>query len=426
MAHGSHTMTTLSPTRITDWDAPRLPLSFRLLNAIGEWPTRAFVSLEPDDLLAAASKQTGLTNFGDDHFREPLEIFLHAVQHDTELSSFGRVATRQLVLQLLRSRLRLEELYRLHPEIEDERIDRPIIVAGLPRTGTTHLLNLLSQDASLRWLPYWESLEPFPDPNEPPGRDGRDPRIERCAKALALINKVVPLLSAMHEFTVEGPHEEIQLLAIDFSSMLFEGSYHVPSYGDWYRHADQKATYGYLKRCMKALQFLRPGERWLLKSPQHLENLDALVATFPDATFIQTHRDPVRITASLTTMVAYGSRMQEKDPDVRAIAQYWAGRAEDLLRAGIRDRELLPESRVMDVHFHDFMGDMQGTVKRILEFAGHPFSEETARAVDAFLVDNPKGKHGLVDYRLEDLGIDPQERSAALAFYRERFNVPER
>ena len=365
---------------------------------------------KPDDLLAAASKQTGLTNFGGDHFREPFEIFLHAVRHDTELSSFGRVATRQLVLQLLRSRLRLEELYRLHPEIEDERIDRPIIVAGLPRTGTTHLLNLLSQDASLRWLPYWESLEPFPDPNEPPGRDGRDPRIERCAKALALINKVVPLLSAMHEFTVEGPHEEIQLLAIDFSSMLFEGSYHVPSYGDWYRHADQKATYGYLKRCMKALQFLRPGERWLLKSPQHLENLDALVATFPDATFIQTHRDPVRITASLTTMVAYGSRMQEKDPDVRAIAQYWAGRAEDLLRAGIRDRELLPESRVMDVHFHDFMGNMQGTVKRILEFAGHPFSEETARAVDAFLVDNPKGKHGPRRLSARRLGDRPTRK----------------
>jgi len=416
---------TISPTRITDWDNPRLPVLLRLFNAVGGWPTRKFISLEAEDLLSAASKQTGLTNFGDDRFREPLEILLRAVQGETVLSPFGRFAARQLVLQLLRSRLRLEELFRMHPEIEDEEIVRPIIVAGLPRTGTTHLFNLLSQDASLRWLPYWESLEPFPDPEERPGRDGRDPRIARCARALDGINKVIPLFNAMHEFTLEGPHEEIQLLAIDFSTMLFEGSYHVPSYGAWYKRTDQKPTYAYLKRCLKALQFLRRGERWMLKSPQHLENLEALVTTFPDATFIQTHRDPVRITASLTTMVAYGSRMQEQNPDVRAIARYWSGRTEDLLRAGVRDRGLLPESNVMDVHFHEFMADMSGTVKRIFEFAGHPFTEETARAIDAFLAGNPKGKHGLVDYRLEDLGIDPEERRRALAFYRERFNIPE-
>lgn len=418
-------MTTPSPTRITDWDNPSLPFWFRSLNALGEWPTRAFISLEPEDLLELAIKQTGLSDFGDDRFREPLEILLRAVHSDTQLSSFGRYGTRQLVLQLLKSRLRLEELYRTHPEIEDEEIARPIIVAGLPRTGTTHLFNLMSQDPSLRWLPYWESLEPFPDPHERPGRDGRDPRIARCARALDGINKVLPLFNAMHEFTVEGPHEEIQLLAIDFSTMLFEGSYHVPSYGDWYKRTDQRPTYAYLKRCFKALQFLRQGERWILKSPQHLENLEALVTTFPDAFFVQTHRDPVRITASLTTMVAYGSRMQEKNPDVRAIARYWAGRAEDLLRAGVRDRGLLPSGRVMDVHFHEFMADMPGTVCRIFDFAGQPFTEETARAIDAFLLANPKGKHGLVDYRLEDLGIDPDERRASLAFYRERFNVPE-
>ena len=418
-------MGTPPATRITDWDDPGLPLFLRMFNAVGGWPSRRFISLEPEELLSAANKQTGLSDFGDERFHEPLEIFLRAVQTETELSPFGRFATRQLVLQLLRSRLRLEELYRLHPEIDDIEIERPIIVCGLPRTGTTHLLNLLSQDPSLRWLPYWESLEPFPDPDERPGRDGRDRRIARCARALDGVNKIIPLFSAMHEFTVEGPHEEIQILAIDFSTMLFEGSYHIPSYGDWYKRTDQTPTYGYLKRCLKALQFLRPKERWLMKSPQHLENLQALVTTFPDATFIQTHRDPVRVTASLATMVAYGARMQEKNPDVRAIARYWTGRTEDLLRAGVRDRGLLPEAQVMDVRFQEFMADMPGTVKRVFEFAGQPFTEETARAIDAFLLDNPKGKHGLVDYRLEDLGLDPDERRGALAFYRERFNVPE-
>lgn len=413
-----------SPTRITDWEHPQLPFALRLFNSVGAWPTK-LISFDSESLLSTARKQTGLSNFGDPRFQEPFRIFLESVQRDTVLSPFGRFATRQLVLQLLRSRLRLEELYRLHPEIEDEEIARPIIIAGLPRTGTTHLFNLLSQVSGLRWLPYWESLEPFPDPREGPGKDGRDPRIARSARALDGINKVLPLFSAMHEFTVEGPNEEIQLFAIDFASMLFEGSYHVPSYGDWYKRSDKKPAYAYFKRCLKALQFLRGRKRWLLKSPQHLENLEALVSTFPDATFIQTHRDPVRITASLATMVAYGSRMQEQDPDIRAIARYWSGRAEDLLRAGVRDRDILPASQVMDVHFHEFMADMTGTVKRILEFAGHPFTEETARAIDAFLADNPRGKHGLVDYRLEDLGLDFEERQQALAFYRERFDVPE-
>ncbi|MBW2159957.1 MAG: sulfotransferase, partial [Deltaproteobacteria bacterium] len=137
-------MTTPSATRITDWDNPGLPLLLRLFNAVAGWPTRTFVSLEPEDLLSAASKQTALSDFGDDRFREPLEILLRAVQSETELSTFGRIALRQFMLQLLRSRLRLEELYRLHPEIEDEQIERPIIDCGLPRTGTTHLLKLLT------------------------------------------------------------------------------------------------------------------------------------------------------------------------------------------------------------------------------------------------------------------------------------------
>ena len=153
-------MTNPTPTRITDWGNPRLPFGLRVFNALGSWPTRTFVSLELDDLLSTARRQTGLDDFGDPRFIEPLGILLRALETETELSSFGRIAARRLLLSLLTSRLRLEALYRAHPQIEDERIERPIIVAGLPRTGTTHLFNLLSQDRSLRWLPYWESRNP--------------------------------------------------------------------------------------------------------------------------------------------------------------------------------------------------------------------------------------------------------------------------
>lgn len=438
-------------TRITDWGDPRLPRPIRLVNALGGPILRRRIRLDPDDLKRAARRRTGLDDFGDGSFEEPLAILLEAIERETPLSAFGRIATRQHLLSLLESRLRLEDLIRRHPEILEERIERPIIVAGLPRTGTTHLFNLLSRDPSLAWLPYWESLEPFPRPDEKPGRDGRDPRLARCARSLAFLERMAPLFPAMHEFTVEGPHEEIQLLALQLSTQLFEASYLVPSYGRWYRETDQTPAYAYLKRSLQALQFLRrcdsdrkpseserrsgeagashrggdgrSGRRWLLKTPQHLENLGPLVRTFPDASFIQTHRDPVRISASLATMIAYGARMQQRRPDPRVIGHYWAGRVEDMLRASVDDRPLLPPSRVMDLHFDEFMKDMEGSVERIFAFCDQPFDDDTTRRIRDFLDDNPKGKHGSVDYRLDDLGLDPAERREALRFYVERFGV---
>jgi len=412
-----------APTRIEDWEKPWLPMPLRLFNAVAEWPTRKRVKLDLDSVLADARKKSGLDDFGNEHFVEPLGVLLKALRTEAPLSPFGRLVSHHFIVQMLVGRLRLEELYRRHPEIDDEVIARPIIVAGLPRTGTTHLFNLLAQHSSLRWIPYWESLEPIPDPNETPGKDGRDPRIKRAEGTLKFLEWIMPLFNAMHEFTPEGPHEEIQLLAMDFTSVLFESSWHIPSYSAWYKQADRRPAYGFLKRCLQALQFLNRKERWLLKTPEHLMNLGALVETFPDATFVQTHRDPVRITASLTVMIAYGSRMQQRGADPREVARYWSRRTEDFLRASVEDRHRLPPEQVIDVHFEDFMADMKGTVRSILEHAGLPLTEDTDRAIDQFLADDPKGKHGLVDYRLEDLGISPEERRRSLAFYSERFGV---
>ena len=152
-------------------------------------------------------------------------------------------------------------------------------------------------------------------------------------------------------------------------------------------------------------------------------NLGSLAAEFPDATFVQTHRDPVRITASLTVMIAYGSRLQQRGVDAREVARYWSARTEDFLRASVADRDCLPEEQVIDVHFGGFMANMKGTVQTILARGGSAYTADTDRRIDRFLADNPRGKHGLVDYRVEDLGIDPEERRRALAFYCDRFGV---
>jgi hypothetical protein len=410
---------------IDDLGNPRLPFALRALNALGGPIVRRAASLDLDQLLATSRARTGLSEYGDPGFREPLGVLLDAFERDANLSALGRIASRGLVLQLLVNRLRIEDLFRRHPEIERDTIERPIIIAGLPRTGTTHLHNLISQDPSLRSLPYWESLEPVADPREKPGADGRDPRVVRCEKGLAMVHRVMPLFPLMHEMTPDARHEEIQLLAIAFSTMLFESSYFVPSYAEWYKKSDQRPAYRYLRRCLQALQWLRGPKRWVLKSPQHLEQQAALIEIFPDATFVQTHRDPVRITASLCTMIAYGNRMNARRVDPVSVGRYWAARTEDLLRGSITGRAALPPSQVIDVHFKQFMKDDVATAERVLEFAGHPVTDAARAAIRAFMDANPRGKHGTIDYRLEDVGLDFAERRAALRFYRDHFDVEE-
>ena len=221
---------------------------------------------------------------------------------------------------------------RRHPEILDEQIAAPIIICGLPRTGTTHLHNLMSADPALRSLPYWESLEPVLAERERPAPGAPDPRLERTAMALSFLDAAMPYFNRMHEMTVEHTHEEIQLLAIDFSTMLFETTAPMPLWRDDYLARDQRPSYAYLRKVLQVLQWLRGGTRWVLKSPQHLEQFPALVETFPDATFVVTHRDPVSVTASMVTMLAYSARLTRDRVDVEGIGRYWADRLERMLR----------------------------------------------------------------------------------------------
>src|ERR1700760_4091024 len=251
---------------IDDYTDPRFsPQARAMLDAIASMPA---LPLEPEALMAAASGQTGLDDFGDDWFREPLDVACGAIPKEAGLNAVGRVTAGTSLVNMLANRLRLEDLLRRHPEIEDVPIARPVIIVGLPRTGTTHLHNLLSADPQLRSLPYWESLQPVPDTIPPPDPD---PRFERAAMATGFTDVTMPYFKAMHEMTPEHVHEEIQLLALTLSTMFHETQWHVPSYRDWYRATDQTYAYAYLRRILQALQWLRGGERWVLKSPQHLE-----------------------------------------------------------------------------------------------------------------------------------------------------------
>lgn len=381
----------------------------------------ANLELDPEALLAAATERSGLDDFGDPAFRERLDVLCTALREEAGLCDSGMAMAFEQLVGSLVNRLRLEALITDHPEIEDIAIERPIIICGLPRTGTTHLHNLLAADPALRHLPYWESLEPVPAPGE---EDTPGPRGDRCAAGLELINSSMPEFKRMHDMTVEHAHEEIQLLANDISGMLWETMYYVPSFAAHYKAHDQAPSYTHVKRSLQAMQWLRGGTRWVLKSPQHLEQFPTLAATFPDATFIVTHRDPVEVTLSMMTMICYSMRMAVTQPDVAKVTRYWLGRIDDLLAGCIRDRDVLPTGQSIDVRFDDFMADERATLADIYRLADQPFGDDVRAAMSDFLTEHPRGRYGGVIYDPADLQLDPAALAERFRAYRERFLTP--
>jgi hypothetical protein len=412
------------PIALDDLAQPRFSEEARsILDMMSE--AGAATSLEPDTLIAAAVAETGLDDFGPDDFAPRLHVLCRSLREEARLNDAGVLAQAVLVTGLLRNRLLLEDLVGRHPEILDERVEKPIVICGLPRTGTTHLHNLMSSDPALRSLPYWESMEPVLAERERLAAGDPDPRWERTDMALSFLDVAMPEFKRMHEMTVDHVHEEIQLLAIDFSTMLFETIAPIPSWRDNYLARDQRPSYAYLKKILQALQWLRGGTRWVLKSPQHLEQFPALRDTFPDATFAVTHRDPVPVTASMLTMIAYSLRLGHDQVDLRWVGDYWSERLRHMLQACVDARDVLPATRTIDVHFDEFMGDDVAMVRRIYDLAYQPFTDDAEAAMVSFMDRNPRGRHGAVLYDLGQFGLDRARLRDALSFYVDHFGVSE-
>ena len=409
------------PLRIDDLAAPVLtPLQSAAMKAVAGIE----VDLSERSVLDEARAQTGLSDFGADDFRERLQVWLQALAEDADLGPIGRIGGRRDIVRYASNRLRFEDLLRRHPEIREVEIRAPIIIAGLPRSGTTHLLNLIAADSRLRSLPYWESVEPIPTPGEEPGEDGVDPRLARCRAGYAQQDAMMPLLKNMHDMTPEHVHEEIELQGLDFSSYELEWIATVPRWRDYYLAHDQTPHYSYMRLVLQALQWMRGPDRWILKSPQHLEQLGPLIETFPDATVVLTHRDPVSVIQSAITMLTYGDRVRRRRVDPAAVAGYWIDRIEKLLRACVRDRDRLPADRSLDVVFHEFMADDVATVAKIYEIAGLEMTRAARSELDAYMKANPRGKHGQIVYDLKgDFGVDPDRLRERFRFYFERFPI---
>jgi len=389
-----------------------------------EYGESRHTELTVDAVCAAAVTRTGLEDFGPGDFRERLGVQLAEMDADEERTGLGRMLFFGDCVRYASNRLRIRDLLTRHPEILEVEILEPVIVIGLPRSGTTHLVNLLAADTRFRSMPLWESYEPVPAPDEPVGTGGVDPRWTRCQAAWEAMQVGAPFVAAMHPMEPDHVHEEIELQAPDFSSYNTEWIARAPRWRDFYLTHDQTPHYAYMKSVLKILQWYRPRERWVLKSPQHLEQIGPLLATFPDATVVVTHRDPVAVVQSTITMLTYGSRAAYRNPKPEWYRDYWTDRIGRLLDASLRDRHLLPEGRTVDVLFHEYMADELGVLERVYEHAGIELTDRARSEIEAYRSSHPRGKEGQVVYDLRrDFSTTPEAVRSRFTEYLERFPV---
>lgn len=407
--------------RISDLGDPQLSDIQQMARDYGD---SLSLDMSSAGVLGDAIARTGLDDFGPMDFVDRLDMWLEEVASDPDRLGIGQLSLRNSCVRYAANRLLTRDLLRRHPEIHDIRITRPIIIVGLPRTGTTHLLNVLSADTRLRSMPLWESYEPIAMPHEAPGVDGVDPRYGRCAREWEQMQMVTPHVALMHPMDPDHVHEEIELMLPDFSSYNLEWVARCPRWRDYYLSHDQQPHYDYMHTMLKVLTFLRPRSRWILKSPQHFEQIGPLLRTFPDATIVMTHRDPVSVIQSAATMMTYAARMAYRTIDPGWYIDYWTDRIEKLLTAAVRDVHLIPEGRRVDVRFQDFMADDRAMIQRVFDFAGHSLDEQATRQIEQRLENRSREGQATVEYDVRaDFGRQPAEIRERFVAYMEKFGV---
>jgi hypothetical protein len=405
---------------------PSHPFPVRAINAAGRAAARLgqrIPSLDEDALLAAARAKTGLDDFGPDDFREGLRALLASLESEARLTTLGRIAARGQILSLLENRLQLLDHRKRHPEIAREEIRRPLFVLGLPRTGTTILYGLLAQDPAHRSPLAWEVAFPCPPPET--ATYASDPRIARADAQFEQLKKLAPGFDAIHPMAGALPQECVAIFAHEFKSVQFQAAFDVPAYQAWLEAQDMRSTYRYHREFLQHLQSRCPGERWVLKTPGHLPTIDVLLDEYPDAMIVQTHRDPLEVIGSVSSLecILRGAGSDAIDP--HAIGSQQVALWSRQIAMGMRARRDSGRTDCFhDVHFREFLADPIGCVRTIYDHFSLPLSEEAEARMRAFLADNARDKHGVHRYALADFGIDPREATRHFDVYYEAFGIP--
>lgn len=382
-------------------------------------------SLEIGSLLAEARAKTGLDDFGEDDFETPLRVLLHSLDREARLHAAGRASQRARIVDSLATRLSAQACFREHPEILEERIEEPLFVVSLPRSGTTLLHRILAADPRAQAVLWWECRSPAPWPHSD-WRRGDDPRIADARAQVEQILAARPELASIHPWDPEGPDEEILLLEHSFLSHVPESGARIPTYNRWLDQQDLAPAYAWLTKLLQLLQWQkrlsgRGGERWVLKAPFHLGFLDTLFAHFPDARIVQTHRDPLATLPSIASMYASLWRLASDEVDEHEIGRHCLERYSRALARCLESRERLPGERFLDVDYRDLVADPMTQVRRIHEFLGRELDDAAEDAMRVELARHARDLREAHDYSLARFGLREDEIAEAFAGYRKRY-----
>lgn len=389
-------------------------------NSRADW-----IELDADQLIAEAKARTGLDDFGSDDFWEPFRIFVDALREEAKLHTVGRLLARDDLMNSLQIRLELTEARKQNPAITQENVDRPIFITGLPRTGTSITHELFAADPRHRAPQHWEVRSPCPPPKT--STYTTDPRIELADRQIRLWCDIVPEYDTMHELGGTIPVEDVQLMAHSFVSDEWMGRHVVPSYAAWYNACDRVPGFEFHKQMLQNLQWQCPGDRWVLKSPSHMSQLDALLAVYPDARIVFTHRDPLRVLPSVVSILYSTAFVRSDEVDVGAMAGWFTGETCKMLLDGmtaLRDSGRLPPEQCFDIRYADLMKDPTGTLAGAYAHFEIDYPEESRAAQKHYIENKPKGKHGTHKYDFADTGLDLDEERERFHDYYARYEVP--
>lgn len=407
---------------------PVLPIGIRALNGgltlLGRL-TPGGQSLSSQRLHQIAAKQTGLTDFGNPSYRQGFDILLDSLNEEAKLTPVGRLIAREEVLTALKNRLQLEAHHQQFQEIGAAPISNPIIMMGMGRSGTTILHELLALDPKHRVPATWEVDMPFPAPEE--ASYYSDPRIATIQSRLDRTDIIIPDFKKIHRMGAGLPQECVRITTGEFASLIFSTSYDVPSYSEWLiEKSDPAPSYDYHRRFLQLLQWRCPAERWVLKSPGHLWSLEAMLSAYPDARLIQTHRDPLKTTSSLSSLITTLRAMGSNDVDPTVIARQWAQWNAAALNesARVRQEGLITSNQIIDVSFYDFMDAPLNQIQSIYDFFDMELSASTRQRMQDYLDVNTAEQHGAHRYDFDDFGLDIDEERERVRPYQEYFDVP--
>jgi len=382
-----------------------------------------WASLEEEELIKAASRRVGHDDFGDASFREPLRRLVSSFQAEAHLHPLGRLTVRRQLTMLLVNRLRMQDTRRRHPGIVEQQIRRPLIITGLPRTGTTFLHGLLALDPANRVPLTWETLYPSPPPEAETYHVDR--RIALVDRQLRWFHRMVQDVNRVHPIGARLPEECLVILGHSFMSHLFVASHRLPSYLDWLESQDLRPSYEIHRRFLQHLQWRCPGERWALKTPAHMFDFEAMFETYPDACVVMTHRNPIEVIASNASLTATLKSAFSDEVDPVEVGRECTRRWSEALRRALRSRDhgSIPSERFLDLYYTDLVADPVAAVEKVYGHFDLPLPNGLRDKVREFVNRNPKNRFGTHRYHLHDFGLDFQEEEKRYAAYRERFRL---